>query len=77
MRLLLVCLIFNVFFSLILIIKPELIFKLNELGKHKIIFADAEFFSYPKASGILFIFIGIIIIYIGFIFKNISTVINF
>jgi hypothetical protein len=74
---LLYCLIFNVIFSLILIVKPELIFKLNELGKHRIIFADAEFFSSPKASGILFIFVGIIIIYIGFIFRNISTVINF
>lgn len=77
MRLLLVCLIFNLIFSLILIIKPEFIFRLNELGKHKIIFADAEFFSSPKVSGILFIFGGIIIIYVGFVLRNISLIINF
>ena len=67
--------IFLMFFGIVMIIKPSLIYKLNRWG-NKIIFTDSEFFSSPKISGILFIIVGIIIIYLGYRINNIVLSIN-
>ena len=62
-------------FGLMLMIKPSTIFSLNKYC-NKIIFTDAEFFSSPKISGILFILFGIIIIIVGFYIKDMVKIIK-
>ena len=61
-------------FSLIFMFRPSIIFKLNKFC-NKVIFTDAEFFSSPKVSGVLFIVFGIIIIFIGFYIKDVVKII--
>ena len=66
--------IFLLVFSVILIIKPSLIFELNRRG-NKIIFTDSEFFSMPKFSGSLFIIVGVVIIFLGYYIKDMVSII--
>ncbi len=75
MNYLLIISIILIIFSILLIFKPSLIFKLNRWG-NKVIFTDSEFFSSPKISGILFIVIGIIIIYIILYFRDLGIVVK-
>ena len=75
MNYLLIISIFLIIFSTLLIFKPSMIFKLNRWGD-KVIFTDSEFFSFPRISGMLFIVIGIIVIYISFYFKELSIVVE-
>lgn len=56
-------------FGLILMFKTAWLYKINKYC-NKVIFTDAEFFSSPRASGILFIVVGIAIIIIGFYVKD-------
>lgn len=56
--------------SLIFIIQPRWIIKLNKLGE-RVVFTDADFFGHPRISGILFIVLGLILIYVGYILKGV------
>ena len=67
--------VFLIIFSLLLIIKPILIFKLNRFC-NKIIFTDSEFFTSPKISSTLFVAVGIFIIYLGYYIKDMVSIVK-
>ena len=48
-------------FGLVMIFFPAFIIKLNE-DSNKVLFTDSRFFSSPKISGFIFLFIGILFI---------------
>jgi len=55
--------------SLILIFKPGLLIRLNK-ATDKVVFTDSGLFANPYVSGIIFIVLGAILIYLGFTYKE-------
>ena len=76
MDFLLIISVFLMVFSVLLIIRPSFIINLNRYC-NKVIFTDSEFFSSPKLCGISLIVAGVVIVYIGYIFRNMTLIIKF
>jgi len=56
--------------SLLFIIKPGLIIKLNKMTE-RVVFTDSNLFARPVLSGIVFIVLGVFLIYVGFLVRQV------
>ncbi|MFC1556186.1 hypothetical protein ACFL67_03800 [candidate division KSB1 bacterium] len=51
--------------SLVIIFKPNVIIRLNK-ATDKVVFTDSNLFRNPFVSGVIFIVLGCLLVYIGF-----------
>ncbi|RKY84103.1 hypothetical protein DRQ09_09085 [candidate division KSB1 bacterium] len=64
--------------GLLIAVLPKIFFKFNKVF-NRVIFTDAEFFSSPRISGVIFLIIGFILEFVAYRFRSIypSIFVNF
>ncbi len=55
--------------GIVFLFMPRAIIKLNKVGD-KVIFTDSDLFSRPKLSGLAFIILGVLLMYVGLLIRD-------